>query len=51
VNANTAGGGGEIQIWKLRIAPEIRYTRWAADSFPFPVSNVNQAELLVGLWF
>jgi hypothetical protein len=27
----TAGGGGEISIWKLRIAPEIRYTRWAAD--------------------
>jgi hypothetical protein len=45
----TAGGGGEIRIWKVRIAPEIRYTRWAADTnFPFP--NSDQAELLVGLW-
>ena len=47
----TAGGGGEVHIWKLRIAPEIRYTRWAADSYPVPFSNLNQAELLVGLWF
>ena len=36
----TAGGGGEISIWKLRIAPEIRYIRWAADTnFPFPNSD------------
>lgn len=47
----TAGGGGEVHIWKLRIAPEVRYTRWAADTYPFPFSNLNQAELLVGLWF
>ena len=53
----TAGGGGEIHVWKLRIAPEIRYTRWAADNvsgifgIPLPASQLNQAELLVGLWF
>lgn len=47
----TAGGGGEIHLWRLGIAPEFRYTRWAADNYPFPFSNVNQAELLVGLWF
>ena len=47
----TAGGGGEIHLWKIRIAPEVRYTRWAADTYPVPFSNVNQAELLVGLWF
>lgn len=49
----TVGGGGEIHLWKLRIAPEIRYTRWAAESFsfPLPTSELNQAELLVGLSF
>lgn len=47
----TGGGGGEIHLWKVGIAPEIRYTRWAADTYPVPFSNSNQAELLVGLWF
>lgn len=46
----TAGGGGEIRIWKLRVAPEFRYTRWAADTY-FPFPNSDQAELLAGLWF
>ena len=58
----SAGGGAEVQIWKLRIGPEVRYTRWAADrdsptnpfllpTFRVPSSNLNQAELFVELWF
>lgn len=49
------GGGVELKTWKLRIAPEIRYTRWAGDtnsSFQFYTkSNANQAELMLGVSF
>ena len=53
----TAGGGVEFHALHLRVAPEVRYTRWGADSggpnssFVSPSSNLNQAELLVGISF
>ena len=52
----TAGGGIELGLLRLKVAPELRYTRWASDSnpgavFATPVSNVNQAEFLVGISF
>jgi hypothetical protein len=60
----TFGGGVELKLLKLRVAPAIRYTRWRSDtplcpsnngipvcSPSFPPSNRNQAELLVGVYF
>jgi opacity protein-like surface antigen len=53
----TAGGGLEFHALHVRVAPELRYTRWAADSNApspgsgSPSSQLNQAELLVGLSF
>lgn len=53
----TAGGGVEFHALHVRVAPEVRYTRWGADSggpnsnFVSPSSNLNQAELLVGISF
>lgn len=53
----TAGGGVEFHALHVRIAPEVRYTRWGSDtgaqtsSFVSPASNLNQAELLVGISF
>ena len=55
--ALTIGGGVEFRVLKLRIAPEIRYTRWGDDAKPGPgagflaPSDVNQASFLVGLSF
>lgn len=49
------GGGFEIRALFLRVAPEIRYTRWGSESFRdasgFLRSNDNQAEVLLGLSF
>jgi hypothetical protein len=53
----TLGGGIEVKILKLRIAPELRYTHWGSDSPPpisssfFAPSNGNQGEFLVGFSF
>jgi hypothetical protein len=51
----TAGVGVEIKVLKLRISPEIRYTRWGADAVPraylAPPSKQDQAEFLVGFSF
>jgi hypothetical protein len=58
----TLGGGVEVKVLKLRIAPEIRYTHWGSDAVavgpspgagtaPFPPSNQNQAKFLVGFSF
>jgi hypothetical protein len=53
----TLGGGVEVQVLRLRIAPEVRYTHWGSDSPPpinanfFAPSNQNQAEFLVGFSF
>jgi len=49
------GGGVNIQIWKIRIMPELRYSHWGHDSAStvlstFP-SNLNQAEFLIGIGF
>jgi len=50
----TAGVGVEAHAWKLKIAPQVRYLRWARDPYsqiplfgtsPFTVRD--QAEFLV----
>jgi len=45
------GGGVEFKVFRLRISPELRFTRWGRDSnFAFEAkSNQNQAELVIGL--
>jgi hypothetical protein len=51
----TLGGGVEAHLLRLKIAPEIRYSRWAADntspSLLLPLTNQNQVEFLVGFSF
>jgi hypothetical protein len=52
----TAGVGIEVKALFLRIAPELRYTRWGTDHFTEGLANVfktnkNQAQFLVGLYF
>jgi len=53
----TAGFGVELKLSKLRIAPEVRYTRWGSDTKPSVgtlvsvASNTNQGEFLVGISF
>jgi hypothetical protein len=51
----TAGVGLEAHAWKLRIAPQVRYSRWARDRrspYSFAPSTVpDQAEFLVGISF
>ncbi|HEX6897315.1 MAG TPA: hypothetical protein VF146_18675 [Bryobacteraceae bacterium] len=55
-NAGAAMGGGvNIQIWKLKIMPELRYSRWGGDAsvktFAAAPSQLNQAEFLLGIGF
>jgi hypothetical protein len=53
----TIGGGVELKVGRLRIGPEVRYSRWGSDGQPppgvlfFPPSKRDQAEFLVGLSF
>jgi opacity protein-like surface antigen len=53
----TLGAGVEFKLSKLRIEPELRYTRWRADAPATPSggnlapSNANQVQFLVGLAF
>lgn len=53
----TLGGGVELKLVRVRIAPEVRYTHWGSDSVPpinasfFAPSQQNQAEFLVGISF
>jgi hypothetical protein len=53
----TMGGGIELKVLRLRIAPAIRYTHWGSDTPPpinasfFAPSSQNQGEFLVGLSF
>lgn len=52
----TFGAGVEKRIGPLRLAPELRYTRWRADAgssgSPFDLrSNPNQLDLLLGVTF
>jgi hypothetical protein len=50
----TMGVGIELRLGKLRMGPEVRYTRWASDASsppgaPFAPSNLNQAVFLIGI--
>jgi hypothetical protein len=48
------GGGIDIHVLVLHIAPEIRFTRWTSQHFDLAnvvASNQNQAEFLVGVTF
>jgi len=51
----TGGAGVEAYMRKLRVAPTVRYTRWAADNrvrvSPQQFTTLNQLELLVGVSF
>lgn len=55
--AETVGGGVEIKAAFLKIAPEVRYTRWQKGVFAnfsgslTTTSHPNQAEVLVGIRF
>jgi hypothetical protein len=48
-----AGFGGELKFGKLRVGPELRYTRWGAgktiDLQGLLQSSQNQVDLLVGI--
>jgi hypothetical protein len=44
----SAGGGLDLRLRQLNIAPTLRYTRWAGDSSPYGIrSRPDQIELLV----
>jgi hypothetical protein len=50
------GAGFGFSLGRLRISPEVRYTRWAAENFNFTESNhvgtnLNQVQLLVAFLF
>ncbi len=48
----TAGLGVEGSLWRMHIAPEVRFVHWghdAADAGPFYQSKRNQAQFLLGL--
>jgi opacity protein-like surface antigen len=53
----TLGGGVELHFLNLRVAPELRYTRWGSQALDFILpggslsANQNQAEFLVGVTF
>ena len=51
-----AGMGVEAHAWKLRIAPRVRYSRWARDRWYkvaafAPLTVPDQAEFLLGISF
>jgi opacity protein-like surface antigen len=52
----TFGAGLQLKFGRLRIEPELRYTRWGADSLVSPLNTVlninrNQGDLIVGFTF
>ena len=51
----TLGGGIELKISRVRLGPELRYTRWGSDASgtlqSLLSSNPNQAEFLLGISF
>jgi opacity protein-like surface antigen len=48
----TAGAGIETTLRRLKIAPVVRFTRWAADNRNLgSITKPNQVELLVGFSF
>jgi hypothetical protein len=44
-----AAGGVTVRAWRLKISPELRYTRWGG--YNFPSTNLNQLQALVGITF
>ena len=55
-SAGFAVGGGLEIGGRLRLAPEIRYTRWGRENFRSPTapgfqSNLNQLDFLLGIHF
>ncbi len=50
------GGGVEFKLGRVRISPEIRYTRWGSESFRDPVNALlrttrNQGDFILGFTF
>ncbi|HXA51408.1 MAG TPA: hypothetical protein VNV86_13925 [Candidatus Acidoferrum sp.] len=45
----TAGAGVRLRAGWLNIAPQLRYTRWAADAEQRSRTGKNQIEVLLGL--
>jgi len=50
------GGGVEFKLGRVRISPELRYTRWGSENFRDPLNallrtNRNQGDLIVGFTF
>jgi len=49
------GGGLEFKVWKFRVAPEVRMTRWFDRNFGVRDSavrsNLSQVSLLCGVFF
>ena len=49
------GGGLDIKILRLRVMPEIRYSRWGGDAVVANLvaspSNLNQVEFLIAIGF
>jgi opacity protein-like surface antigen len=50
------GGGVEFKLGPIKISPEIRYTRWGADTFRQGIGGVfdlssNEGQFLVGVTF
>jgi hypothetical protein len=42
-------GGVAFRVWKLKLAPEVRYTRWGG--YNYPATNPNQATAMLGISF
>jgi hypothetical protein len=46
----TVGAGMEFHLWRLRLSPAIRYTRWQYDGpFPRTATKRDQIEFLTGV--
>jgi Outer membrane protein beta-barrel domain len=49
------GGGVDVKVLRVRVTPELRYSRWGSDAtvlgFVTYPSNLNQTEFLIGLSF
>lgn len=50
------GGGVEFKIGRVRVTPELRYTRWGSESFRDPINlllrtNRNQGDFILGFTF
>lgn len=43
------GGGAGFRVWRLKLAPEVRYTRWGG--YNYPSTNPNQVQALLGINF